>query len=168
MALLPMFHVRTALVAALVVGCGACDASQALPPPADQAARFVRALNAKDTEAMAEVSGIPFRFRNQQWASAPDGTGFVLGNAEERVAADAVQLDPLLRELATNVSIAEPNPVADPPSRSDMLSEPLRGAPSVWSQLELVLFRRGEGDVEHIAIVGIEAASGKVLGLYVN
>ena len=84
------------------------------------------------------------------------------------MAADAAQLDPLLRELATNVAVVTPEPVVDPPSQSDLLNEPLRGASSAWAELDLVLFRRGEGDVEHIAIVGVEPASGKVLGLYVN
>jgi hypothetical protein len=102
------------------------------------------------------------------WQSAPDGGGFVLGNADERVATDAAHLDPLLREVAAKVSVVNADPVVDPPSQSDLLSEPLRGASSPWASLDLVLFRRGEGDVEHIAIVGVEPLSGKVVGLYVN
>jgi hypothetical protein len=68
--------------------------------PSDQASRFIEALNARDTGRMAEVAGTPFRFRNQSWQSAPDDGGFVFGEAQERVAEDSVQLDPLLRQLA--------------------------------------------------------------------
>lgn len=162
-----MRYVKITIVG-LVIGCGACSSSQPTPGPIDQASRFIEALNAKDAGRMAEVAGTPFRFRNQAWQSAPDGAGFVLSGAEERVAEDPAQLDPLLRELAANVAVATPEPVVDPPSQSDLLSEPLRGASPAWAELNLVLFRRGEGDVEHIAIVGVEPASGKVLALYVN
>jgi hypothetical protein len=163
-----MFYVKTAVIVWLAIGCGACGSSQPAPRPIDQASRFIHALNAKDAGRMAEISGTPFRFRNQEWTSAPDGAGFVLGSAEERVAAEPAELAILLRELATSVAVASPEPVADPPSRSDLLGDPLRGASSAWTELDLVLFRRGEGDVEHIAIVGVEPISGKVLGLYVN
>ena len=163
-----MRYVKAVVVLGIVIGCEACGSSQPTPGPIDQASRFIQALNAKDTGGMAEVSGIPFHFRNQAWESAPDGAGLVLGRAEERVAADSAQLDPLLRELATNVAVVAPEPVVDPPLQSDLLSTPLRGASSAWAELALVLFRRGEGDVEHIAIVGVEPISGKVVGLYVN
>jgi hypothetical protein len=163
-----MQYAKTALMVGVVIGCAACGSSQPAPRPIDQASRFIQALNAKDAQRMAEVSATPFRFRNQAWQSAPDGGGFVLGNAEERVAADSTQLDPLLREVAASVSVANAEPVVDPPSQSDLLSEPLRGASSPWASLDLVLFLRGEGDVEHIAIVGVEPLSGKVVGLYVN
>jgi hypothetical protein len=163
-----MRYVKISAIVVLVIGCGACNSSQPTPRPIDQASRFIEALNAKDTDRMAQVAGTPFRFRNQAWQSAPDGAGFVLGEAEERVAEDPAQLDPLLRELAANVAVATQQPVVDPPAQSDLLSEPLRGASPAWAELNLVLFHRGEGDVEHIAIVGVEPVSGRVLGLYVN
>jgi hypothetical protein len=163
-----MRHVKTTVIIGIVIGCGGCGSSQPTLRPIDQASRFIEALNAKNTGRMAEVAGTPFRFRNQSWQSAPDGGGFVLGEAQERVAEDSGQLDPLLRQLADNVAVETPEPVVDPPSQSDLLSEPLRGASPEWAALNLVLFRRGEGDVEHIAIVGVEPVSGKVVGLYVN
>ena len=49
-----------------------------------------------------------------------------------------------------------------------MLSETLRGVPASWADLTFVLFRRGEGDVEHVAIVVVDPMPGKVVGLYVN
>jgi hypothetical protein len=117
---------------------------------------------------MVALSGIPFRFRSQSWESAPDGSGFGLGAAAEQVAGNSTELDALLQEVTTKVHIAEPTPVPDPPGKEELLSDILRGASTQWSDLTLLLFRRGEGDVEHVAIVGVEPASGKVAGLYVN
>jgi hypothetical protein len=83
------------------------------------------------------------------------------------VATNPDDLRVLLQEVASNVTVSDPVTVANPPSRSDLLNEPLGGAPQ-WAGLELVLFKRGEGDVEHIAIVGVDGRSGKVTGLFVN
>lgn len=156
------------LLRASVLACLALCACQSAPlEPGTAATGFVQALNAKDIDSMAEFAATPFRVRNQPWENAPDGSGFVLGAATERVANSSDELRAVLQDLAANVRIAEPAAVGDPPSKADLLSEPLRGAPSQWNELDLVLFRRGEGDVEHIAIVGVDA-KGKVTGLYVN
>jgi len=116
---------------------------------------------------MSRLAGIPFRYRNQQWQSAPDGSGYVLGAAQDRVAGSADELLTLLRDMTSSVRVEDPAPVATPPSKDVLLKETLNGAPSQWSDMNLVLFRRGEGDVEHVAIVGIDAR-GKVVGLYIN
>ena len=156
------------LLRASVFACLALCACQSAPlEPGTAATGFVQAINAKDIDSMAKFAASPFRFRNQPWESAPDGSGFVLGAATERVANSSDELRTVLQDVAANVTIAEPTAVADPPPKADLLSEPLRGATSQWNDLDLVLFRRGEGDVEHVAIVGVDA-KGKVTGLYVN
>jgi hypothetical protein len=159
--------IRLALVAAIVFA-SACSSSPLPPSPSEIARRFVAALNAKDTGAMGAVAATPFRFRHQIWETAPDGSGLVLGEAAEQIADNPQKLAPLLRDIAAQVRVADSEPVAEPPSKEELLREPLRGAPPAWSELELVLFRRGEGDVEHIAIVGVNPANGRAMGLYVN
>jgi hypothetical protein len=146
----------------------ACCSSEPTIEPNAAASRFVEALNAKNVRGMTALSGTPFRFRNQAWKSAPDGSGFVLGDATEQVAAGAAELDAMLQEVATKVHVAETTPVLRPPSKEQLLGETLRGAPARWADFTLVLFRRGEADVEHIAIVAVDPVSSKVLGLYVN
>jgi hypothetical protein len=116
---------------------------------------------------MTSLATIPFRYRNQRWESASDGSGFVLGTAEDRVASSAEELRALLQDVSSSVQVQDPVPVANPPSKADLLGETLKGTLSQWSEMNLVLFRRGEGDVEHVAIVGVDA-EGKVTGLYVN
>ena len=124
---------------ASVLACLALCACQSAPlEPGTAATGFVRALNGKNIDSMAEFAATPFRFRNQPWESAPDGSGFVLGAATERVANSSDELRTVLQDVAANVKIAEPTSVADPPSKADLLSEPLRGAPSQWNELDLL------------------------------
>ena len=77
--------------------------------PTAAASRFIEALNAKDVRSMAVLSAIPFRFLSQAWESAPDGSGFVPGDAAEQVAGNAGELDALLREIVGKVHVAEVN-----------------------------------------------------------
>ena len=154
---------RLCLVACLVF-CG-CQSAPVEPGPVARA--FVQALNAKNVDGMAGLSVTPFRYRNQPWESAPGGSGFVLGKVEDRVANNREELHALLQDVGAGVQVEEPEPVQNAPSKPDLLNGPLNGAPLAWSEMNLVLFRRGEGDVEHIAIVGVDA-KGKVTGLYVN
>lgn len=155
--------VRACFIACLLL-CG-CRSAPVDPQPL--ARTFVEALNAKDVSALTRLAGIPFRYRNQPWQSAPDGSGYVLGATRDRLAANADELFALLRDVASSVQVADPAPVTTPPAKDVLLRETLKGAPSEWSDMNLVLFRRGEGDVEHVAIVGIDAR-GKVVGLYIN
>ena len=156
------------LVRAAVLACLAMSACRSTPAdPTLAATSFVRALNAKNIDAMVQSAATPFSFRNQAWQSAPDGRGIVPGATTEHVARSTEELRTLFRDLTAKVEVAQPTAVANPPSKADLLSEPLRGAAAPWRDLELVLFRRGEGDVEHIAIVGVDAR-GKIAGMYVN
>ena len=117
---------------------------------------------------MVALSRIPFRFTSQASESVRDGSGFGRGAAAEQVAGNSTELDALLQEITTKVHVAEPTPVPDPPSEDELLSDVLRGASPQWTDLTLFVFRRGQGDVEHVAIVGVEPVSGKVASLYVN
>lgn len=155
---------RLCLVASLVVA--GCQAAAPLEP-ALAAGSFIQALNAKNVERMNGLSAAPFRYRNQAWESAADGSGLVLGKAEDRVAKGPEELRALLQDVIARVQVEDPSPVQNAPPKPELLNGPLRGAPPAWGEMNLVLFRRGEGDVEHVAIVGVDAA-GKVTGLYVN
>ena len=154
---------RLCIVACLVIW--GCQSAPVDPGPV--AASFVEALNAKNVDAMAGLSATPFRYRNQPWESARDGSGFVLGTVEDRIANSAGELRTLLQDVSAAVQIEDPAPVASGTSEPDLLNGPLNGAPLAWSEMHLVLFRRGEGDVEHVAIVGVDDRR-KVTGLYVN
>jgi hypothetical protein len=149
----------------------ACNRPAPPPPPLSPtvaAREFVSALNADDVARLAGLAGLPFRVREQEWTSAPDGSGFVLGQANERVAASAGALDSLLRSITTTVQVEDTLPSEDAPPKEDLLSGTLRDVRPAWSAWTPVLFRRGEGDVEHVAILGVDPRTGKVMALYVN
>ncbi len=68
------------------------------------------ALNAGDVDAMMATSRVPFSFRNQEWQTAPDGAGFVLGAAKDRTCDDDPCRRRLFEELKTTVRIEGPEP----------------------------------------------------------
>jgi len=135
--------------------------------PALVATRFVQALNARDLDAMVADATLPFTFTTQMWESASDGSGFVLGAAEMKVADSPGALAGLLKDVVGRVRIEGTAPVISPPSQAELFRDPLEQEAS-WSGLELVVFLRGQEDVEHIAIVGVQAATGKIRAMYLN
>jgi len=134
----------------------------------DVAEKFVVALNAGNAQAMASVSRQPFVFRNQEWASANDGSGFVHGKADDKSFKDKESLYQFFQTLVTKTKIEQEKAAVSPPSKDSLLSDNLKGAPVRWRKLTLFVFGRGFGDVEHVAIVGVDPASHKVRGLYLN
>jgi hypothetical protein len=163
------------LCAASIGGCasrGASAAPAALTPDRDSAnavaQRFAIALNGSDTAALARLTSSPLLFREQRWRQAVDGDGFVLGAASDTVLASDDRRVAFLRTLVGRIRIASPSPVERPPTRETLLQRELANADPRWSKLTLVLFRRGEGDVEHVAIAGVDTHSMRVAALYVN
>jgi len=117
---------------------------------------------------MLELSDMPFFFRNQEWKSAPDGSGFVLGNSTESMAHTANELRSLFFDITKRVRISDPKAVLDPPSQRDLIDTHVKDAASLWSPLRIIVFLRGAGDVEHTALVGIEPVRHKIKAFYVN
>jgi hypothetical protein len=134
----------------------------------DQAQAFIRALDAGNVDAMMASSEEPFYVRTQEWESARDGIGFVLGDPKDEVFVDSPSLKAFLQTLVRKVRVDSATAATNAPPREELLQDQLKGAPITWSRLELYVFRRGVGDVEHVALVGVEPKSGKVVGLYLN
>lgn len=156
---------RLLLLAVLAVaspfGCGtAADSTE----PAARAQSFVAALNATDPGAMAGLVELPFTYRTQEWAATDDGFGLLA--AEERSCDDRSCLDSLLAEIVQNIAIENPA-VADTLAQTDARRDVfLAGAATQWSVPDVFAFVRGEGDVEHTALVAV--GPGGVRGFYVN
>jgi hypothetical protein len=141
---------------------------RAAPSDTDVAEGFVVALNAGNAQAMVSTSGYPFVFRNQEWESARDGSGFVRGKAEDKVLGKKKLLRKFLGGIVGKVKIQSEKAAAIPPPKDSLLADNLKGAPPNWQDLNLFLFFRGSGDVEHVAIIGVDSAHHKVRGLYLN
>ena len=147
----------------IVVGTVACTK---IPPPspAEVAAKFVISLNHKDMETLASLSAAPLWVRQQDWESAKDGAGFVLGKASDINLKDQDSIKKYFSNPAKGISVEREKP--DDASLS-LLRDELKGSEQVWKDLSIYLFRRGMGDVEHIFVAGVDS-KGKVAAVYLN
>lgn len=171
---LPRPRPRVALLALLAASVAACAQAGSAAPEGSAAdaivaaETFVAALNDEDVAALTRVSQTPFEFREQEWTNAPGGSGFVLGEAKDRELPTSATLEAFFQELVKHVATDSRRAAKNPSPREALLAKQLAGAPAAWQALELVVFLRGEGDVEHIAIVGVDRRTRRVAGLYVN
>ena len=77
---------KVVVCAALVLATAQLwSAPETAPADVEVAQRFVVALNAGKVQDMASNSSVPFAFRNQEWESAKDGSGFVHGKADDKL-----------------------------------------------------------------------------------
>jgi len=150
----------------LAVACVASCRPAAGLNDVEQAERFVMALNGQDADGMVAVADVPFAYRRQEWEK--NGDGFSLGAAMDRVVEDKAALRSLFGDIAKSVKIEQTTPAEKPPAREELLKEFLAGAAGQWSRSNILVFRRGLGDVEHIAIVGVSPDSKKVIAIYLN
>ena len=150
--------------------CSGVAAPGASPAPRSVAAAeaLIAALNATDADGMVALAAIPFELREQEWVSASNGSGFVLGAAQDRTVAEPAELARTFRALVERVHVRSATAAASAPGRQALLSEQLSGAAAAWKNLDLVLFLRGEGDVEHVVIVGVAPGPARVRALYLN
>ncbi|KPJ92169.1 MAG: hypothetical protein AMJ53_09900 [Gammaproteobacteria bacterium SG8_11] len=129
---------------------------------------FINALNGDNIEKMQSLADTPFFIRNQEWESAPDGYGFVLGGKTDQKLDDKKQLAEALKKLSETVEVEGEKPIAVKSPGGPSVQKELAGAEKPWDPLDKYIFLRGMGDVEHIVIVGINPKSKKVQALYIN
>ena len=147
--------------------CTGCRSASAASE-SEVAESFVRALNEKDVSRMVQLSTVPFDFCDQEWKSATDGSGFVLGHTSERVVKTSAELRRLFVTLTERVNIAETKAVTKPPSQRQLLETNFKTVSFPWSQLRIIVFLRGTGDVEHTALVGVEPTHSRIKAFYIN
>lgn len=161
-------NVRRTLLASLVASSAAWSCQARQVEPRLQAESFINALNSGDVPRLLSLSADTLYFREQEWASAADGGGFVLGTAADTSVSGEAQLTAFYTQLATRARVEVPTAVPAPPPSDELLGAELKDADPKWFSLSLVVFLRGQGDVEHTALVGIDRMTGKVAGLYLN
>lgn len=132
------------------------------------AVKFLQALNQTNMESMLDAAGTPFYYRNQKWEMAKDGVGFVLGEIKDQTIVDAPALRSLFKELTQGVRVQRTEPAENPPAKEQFFKTELKGLPQPLEGMEYFVFLRGFGDVEHIALVGVDPVSRKVKVLYLN
>ena len=129
---------------------------------------FVKAINAGNAPTALKLIGLPLMYRNQEWKDADVGEGYVLGAAHDLVFGDEKSAATFMNKLMRRVRVESRKAEMDGPSKSAMLINYLAGAPTSWRDLELFFFVRGTGDVEHVVLIGVDSASGRVRGVYTN
>ena len=137
------------------------------PSDASIAEHFIAGVNARNIDQVVGTSKTPFVFQNQAWESAKDGSGFALGRVDERHANDIGSLRALISDVIGTIRIEQPKPVNKPPNKETLLKDYLSQS-SEWKPLQIFVFLRGMGDVEHIALVGVDPNSHRVVAFYVN
>ncbi len=158
------------VLASLILLSSSCRHPSPAPvvSPVGRAEQFVAALNTADTGAMVALTDDPFTFREQRWVSASDGSGFQLGPARDSVIHGSEARRRFLAALAARVHLRATRASTDAPGREVLLANELKGGAERWQSLWLVVFLRGEGDVEHSAIAGVNEKNGRVAAFYMN
>ena len=130
----------------------------------DVATSFVLAVNQNNSGHIIPLTGAPLSIRNQEWESATDGKGFVLGKAQDTQLADQNQIRNFFEKNIRKIGVEGTTPAQ---VTHALLKTELSGIENQWQGLELYLFMRGMGDVEHIFVLGINS-NRKVSAIYYN
>ena len=152
--------IATLTTLALVTACSE-------PKPVNKtevATSFVQAINQNDSNKAIQLSAAQLLIRNQEWESAQDGTGFVLGKAQDSLLVNQNQIKAWFSENIGKIDVegTEPSKVT-----IELFKHELIGIEKTWQGVDIYLFFRGMADVEHIFVVGIDA-KGKVAVIYFN
>lgn len=160
---LPSSIAAVAYALSFMLALGACTRSAA-PSPAAVATEFVASINHGDVASLVAMCARTLNVRRQEWETARDGTGFVLGKPRDAYLTDPTQIRNFFSDPSNRVGVQGKTPDA---ATMTLLSVELRGQEDIWQKLSIQLFRRGIGDVEHIFAVGIDDKY-KVAAIYMN
>ena len=143
----------------------ACNSSNA--DSITEAAMKIRfAINTNNAEQLHSLTTLPLTIREQEWESANDGTGFALGNVKLTSIPTNSHFNKLIPPFLQSVQIEGEKPVTD--ITLDMFKDELGKHITNWARFKLVLFKRGEGDVEHIVLMGLNKKTNKMEAIYLN
>ena len=113
---------------------------------------------------LSRLSATPLWVRQQDWASAKDGAGFTLGQANDTSLTDVASIKKYFSDPAKKIAVERETPNS---ASLSLLQDELKGSEEFWEGLVIHLFRRGMGDVEHIFVVDVDG-KGKVAAVYLN
>ncbi|MFK5915780.1 MAG: hypothetical protein QM484_15545 [Woeseiaceae bacterium] len=143
----------------------ACNGDKTLSTT-EQAQQIRLAINNNDAEKLRTLSALPLMLRNQEWESAQDGYGFVLGVAKHTIISTNDLFNKTIPPFLKSLNIEGEQATTD--ITLTMLTSQLGKTINDWADLNLVIFKRGEGDVEHIVIMGLNKKTNKLNAIYIN
>jgi len=124
------------------------------------------AINTNDFTLLADSITFPLAVTKQDWKTADDGYGYVLANKKNHLSNNSKDLAAVFKILE-HVEIEGKEPLDQELTLADFSNE-FEGIEHYWKTLDLVVFFRGEGDVEHIVILGLDKQSAKLRAIYIN
>lgn len=134
--------------------------------PSEQALQIRLSINNNNTDKLRALSSLPLIVREQEWESANDGSGFVLGPAKQLVISTDESFKKKIKSFLKSLQIEGEQTITD--ITLNMFTSELGKQAGSWADLKLVLFKRGEGDVEHIVLMGLNKKTNKLKAIYIN
>lgn len=148
-----------------VVFLSACNSGKTLSP-AEQAQQIRTAINNNNLQTFRTLTALPLTISNQQWESAKDGYGFVLGVAKHTIISTDDLFNKAIPLFLKSLEIEGKKTMTD--MTLNMFTSELGEKKNDWAGLNLILFKRGEGDVEHIVLMGLNKKTNKLNAIYLN
>lgn len=144
----------------------ACYNSKVIPTE-DQSSLIRSAINDNNVDKLRALSSLPLLIREQEWVTADDGYGFVLGAAQQvKLSTDEEFYNYF--QTAIKLIHIQGERVFSKDITPGMFAEELKGQDKLWNNLTLHFLKRGEGDVEHIVLLGFEKNTNKLRAIYIN
>lgn len=142
-----------------------CDVSKPLSPT-EQALQIRLSINNNNLKTFRSLSTLPMMVNEQEWESAKDGTGFVLGASKQITLSTDVAFNETMPAFLKSVQIEGVKATTD--ITLNMFRTELGKHMPAWINLKPVVFKRGEGDVEHIVLMGLSKDTHKLKAIYFN
>jgi hypothetical protein len=134
----------------------------------EAAERFALAINHHNVQELLELSELPFYVDNQDWESAADGIGFLLGERNRLTIDTAEELSTYLVTLIEKLELSGTDGMYIHEEEYSRFREELGPTTLSWQPYDAYLFLRGMSDVEHIVILGVNKSTNKIARLYFN
>lgn len=142
-----------------------CDSSITLSPT-EQAQQIRHAINNDNVKKLRALSSFPLIVREQEWESAKDGSAFVLGVAKQSSISTDEVFNKKIMSFLKSLQIEGEQAITD--ITLNMFTSELGKQINDWADLKLILFKRGEGDVEHVVLMGLSKKTNKLKAIYIN
>jgi len=151
----------------IITACGATEKNP-LKSTSQIAVDYRDALNDNNINALIQLSALPVTFINQEWESAPDGYGWMPGKKSTSKFDTQTGLNKFLEIFSPGINIEGTKATLIPRTEYDRFKTEFSGSEALWNNLKAYIFTRGEYDVEHITVIGVNPETHKVKALYAN
>ena len=157
-------HILFAAILAMFIS--GCINQSVTVTPDDQAVSLRNAINTNDFALLSNSITLPLALSKQDWETANDGYGYVLGAKHTQIAKNTKDLNEVFRVLE-QIEIEGEYHLEQEFTLTDFKDE-FAGIDNHWAYLKLVVFYRGQGDVEHIVVLGLDKTTSKLRAIYIN